>query len=191
MPRAKHALRAASATDTTVPATVPARMPRPKSLGVSKEVIARAHRVGLERADVKAEQLALAIDTQRPNVSRFGLAHEPHSPTSRQLAEPAAPREWVRSIVGVIADTHRLQVIDRAELKYGDNHAARVLAITVELTDVLRVHATAHADGVLCDSDLETIQRETQDALSALLELDAYCSAELAKRRAERAARRT
>ena len=187
MSRPQHAAAASVAVDTITRESVPARTPRPKSLGVSKAVIARAHRVGLERAAVKPEQLALAIDTQRPNVSRFGYDHEPHSPSSRQLAEAAAPREWVRAIVGVITDVHAMQVIDRAAVVHGDNHFARIASIAKETSEAQHVLASGLADASACRiTALETFRREAAEAIAALLEGDAYAAAEIARLRAER-----
>ncbi len=188
MPRLNSAAAASTAADTITREPVSARTtPRPKSLGVSKAVIARAHRVGLERAAVKAEQLALAIDTQRPNVSRFGYDHEPHSPSSRQLAEPAAPREWVRAIVSVITDVHAMQVVDRAEVVHGDNHFARIASIAKETSEAQHAYAVGLADVNACRvTALEKFRREAAEAVAALLEGDAAAAAEIARLRAER-----
>ncbi len=189
MARTQHGAASAASVGMNDQATMPARVgARAKALRLDdgKAVIAVGHRRGVERAGLSQEQLAIAFETQQPNVSRWGLPHEPHAPSAAKLAKEEAPREYVREVISAIADVHRLQVSEAAAVVHGDNHAARQARMTVELTDVMRVWAVALANNHLSDAELVEIQRELREGIDALSESLAYVTTELASRARER-----
>lgn len=187
-PRPQRAAALGAAEDMEAPRGMSARPSRAKSLRIDdgKSRVARATREYLQRGDTSQEQLAIAFETQQPNVSRWGLDHEPHAPSSAKLAREEAPREYVRTVLCAIADVHHLHVSDAGTVQHGDNHALRTLHVTTETTDVMRAWAVALADNHLSDAELADIQREVREAIDALRESDAYVTAEISRRAKER-----
>jgi len=75
--------------------------------------------------------------------------------------------------------------IDRPVDRFGDNHLARLAAVTVELSDLPRALAVALADNDLSVAELEVLVRESREAADAALEAHTRYLAELARRRRE------
>ncbi len=169
----KHAVSAARA-----------RTKRPRYLD-GKVTIARMVERAVERSGQPIKVIADDMDTDAPNVCRWGKAHEPNGPHLKHLLAAAGTASH-----GVAVDLHRdigdelgVQTMPRVEVVHESN-VARLSALTVECTDVPRAFAVAIADGELTEVEIERIRQQGRESVAAVLELDAYLTRELRRRAA-------
>ncbi len=157
--------------------------PRSKAKLLKRE-LSPVHRRALERLGMSCPDLAAYVDTQAQTARRWGAEDEPHMPRADHLA--AGPAEWALDLLRVIVRQHGHDVQPAPAVVHGDDHGARLAAVTNECGDPARALATALADRVLTIAELELVVQEAREAVAAALELEAWGVAELARRRAER-----
>lgn len=188
MSASRNSASALAAAERVVsPAPTRARTNRPKTLGKIEKPEARASRKGREAADVSGQQLALMLDTKQARVAEWESLEKPHSPPTRHLFDPNAPREWVRMMFAEAGSVHMFQVMDTVDVVHGHNHFARLHALESESSDVKRVIAAGLAsDGALDLNELEEVQTEIRQALAVFLEADAFVASEIKRLRASK-----
>jgi hypothetical protein len=153
----------------------------------SKALIARMVERALERNGQPIKAVADDMDTDAPNVCRWGKAHEPNGPHIKHLLAAAGTASH-----GVAVDIYRAlgdelgeQSIPRVDVVH-ETDAARLAVLSVECTDVPRTFAVAIADGALTEEEIEHIRQQGRESVAAVLELDAYLTREQLRRRGAR-----
>lgn len=185
MTTAKHGAGSASHSESPAALTARARS-RPKHLRLedSKRDTAKVNRQARDASGLSQPEFAARVDMQKSQVANCELSHRPESYNQRQVER--MPSESALVVIRDMAAHHRAQVMPAAEVVHGDNHSARLAAVTVEGTDVLRTLAIAAADGQFTDDELETLLRETREDIAVKLEVERWATVELQTRRARR-----
>lgn len=148
---------------------------------------ARVSRAGRVLAELSQNDLALELEVPKPLVG-YSEVDAPERPVPNVLhvasaaCSPAA-REWAREIIRWQAAQLALVVLEQTRVQHADNHGARLAAVTRDCTDVPRELAAALSDGVLTLDELERLERESREGAQAALEVQAWASAEIARRR--------
>lgn len=148
---------------------------------------ARVSRAGRVLADLSQSDLAAELEVAKPFVghSELGAPDRP-VPNVLHVASAAcspAARAWAAEVVRWQAAKLALVVLDQTRVQHGDDHGARLAAVTRDCTDVPRELAAALSDGVLTLDALERVEREAREGAQAALEVQSWASAEIARRR--------
>ena len=114
-------------------------------------------------------QLALKLGVRVWLVKRHESRAFDHAPT---LGHMLADRAYGLHLAGEVAREHGAHVQPLPAVVHA-SHAARLASVTSESTDVLRELTRALADGLIDAAEWERIDRETDEALAALLEIKA------------------
>lgn len=177
-----HVAGAGSAATIEAPRTMAAREHRAKHL---KPDLARVMRLARETEQASQRDVAADLDVQQPLVHHWEQRDEPHAPSVLHV-HGTRMRAIAEALIRWQATPHGLDVVAAARVVHGDNHAARLAAVTVECSDPARELAIALADNALTDTELEQLERHFREAAEVALEGATYFSQELRRRRAER-----
>lgn len=144
---------------------------------------ALALRRGADAAGATYEQLGLAVDLPKQRVGRMATAAHPD--VLDVVRARMAPPEVAKAIASFVVEPHGAIVEDAPPCEHGDNHAARLCALTCESTDVLRELSAALVDGVISADELDRVERELHGNLRATREALSWVVAARVKARGE------